>query len=456
MERRRVEIAYIGGGSRNWAPKLLADLALEGELEGELRLYDIDHEAARHNESLAAALFSHPAARGGFSARATASAAEALAGADFVVVSIEPGPIEARYADLVIPARHGVLQTVGDTTGPGGILRSLRSWEAMEGYARLVMDTCPEAWVINYTNPMSFCVAALHAAAPGIKAHGCCHEVFGTQERLAALLGADQGTAPPDRREIELDFAGVNHFTLATAASWKGRDLMPLARAEAEAMDPGLDRSEAALRRRAEERWFDSDGAVAYDFLLRLGTLGAAGDRHLAEFVPWYLGKEADILAMGVPPTPYEWRLRNWSGPRPGPGEYLARPLLPSGEEGVAQMKALAGLGPFRTNLNLPNRGQWSQVQSGTVVETRALVDRGRIEGLEASPLPRPALELQRRIIAEQALVLEAARTRDPALVLEALLLDPLVRLPPRRAEAMLREMLAHAAPWLPGWKLPG
>lgn len=454
MERRRIVIGYIGGGSRNWAMKLMADLALEEGLEGELRLYDIDAAAARHNESLGRAIFSRPEAAGRFEVRAVGEAVEALAGADFVVLSIEPGPMEARFGDLVVPARHGVLQTVGDTTGPGGLLRALRAVPVMKDYGRLVMETCPGAWVVNYTNPMTLCVAALHAGGPGIRAHGCCHEVFGTQRRIAAILAEAEGIETPPREEIELEFAGVNHFTLATGARWRGRELFPLVRAAAAAMDPDRDRTAVALGHRAREEWFDCDGAVAFDLLGRLGVLGAAGDRHLAEFLPWYLGDEADILAMGVPPTPYEWRLRTWGAPRPTAAQVASAPLRPSGEEGVAQMKALLGMGALRTNLNLPNRGQWSQAPLGAIVETNAILEGGRVDPLMSPNLPPAAAALGRRIIEEQAIVLEAALTRDPALALDALLLDPLPRMTPRRAEAMLREMLAADAPWLPGWKI--
>jgi galacturan 1,4-alpha-galacturonidase len=454
MEHRRLSIGYIGGGSRNWAMKLMTDLALEAGLEGELRLYDLDPSASKHNETLGRAIFSRPDAAGRFEVRAVGQAVEALRGADFVVMSIEPGPMEARVGDLVVPARHGILQTVGDTTGPGGLLRALRAVPVMMDYGRLIMETCPEAWVINYTNPMTLCTAALHAGGPGIRAHGCCHEVFSTLSRIADIVAAAEGVAKPSRHEIELEFAGVNHFTLATGAKWRGRDVMPLIAAQAAAMDPERDRSAAALERRSKELWFDCDGAVAYDFLRRFGVLGSAGDRHLAEFVPWYLAEESSILAKGVPPTPYEWRVKSWAVPRPTVAEISAKALEPSGEEGVAQMKALLGLGAITTNLNLPNRGQWPQAPRGAVVETNALLDLGRVEPLIAPDLPPAAAALESRVIAEQALVLEAARTRDKALALEALLLDPLVHLSPAKAEAMLDEMLKADAPWLPGWSV--
>jgi alpha-galactosidase len=454
MERRRIAIGYIGGGSRNWALKLMSDLALEPSLEGELRLYDIDAQGAKHNESLGKALFSKAEAAGRFEARAVETAIDALEGADFVVMSIEPGPMAAREADLLIPARYGIVQTVGDTVGPGGLVRALRAIPTMIEYGRLIMEHCPDAWVINYTNPMTLCVAALHDGGPGIKAYGCCHEVFGTQERIASIIAEKKGCAAPPRKSIELDIAGVNHFTFAAGARHGSEDLMPMLRAYADTLDPELDRTAKALERRASERWFDSDGAIAFDFLRRFGALGAAGDRHLAEFVPWYLVDEATILSKGVPPTPYAWRARVWSEPRPSADAVRSRPIDASGEEGVAQMKALLGMGPLKTNINIPNGGQWPQAPIGAVVECNALLEEGSVKALLAPDLPPAIASLERRIIDEQAIALEAAKARDPALALEALLLDPLVHMPAARAESMLREMLDAASPWLPGWKI--
>ena len=182
-----IKIAHIGGGSRYWARDLMKDLALAGLFEGEIRLYDIDQEAARRNEVIASHLFSRPDAKARFKACAVKTLGACLKAADFVVISIEPGPIEARYADLEIPLKYGIVQPVGDSTGPGGILRALRSIPVYAQFAASIMEHCPRAWVINYTNPMTICTRTLYAVAPKIRAFGCCHEVFGSQQRNAKL-----------------------------------------------------------------------------------------------------------------------------------------------------------------------------------------------------------------------------------------------------------------------------
>lgn len=294
-----IKIAYIGGGSREWAVKLMTDLALSDKLAGVLELYDLDSEAVHHNQELGKQIFAHPDALTKFQVKVSKSLRQALSGADFVVISIEPGPISLREADLDIPASYGILQTVGDTTGPGGILRALRSVPIYRQFATAIMEECPQAWVINYTNPMAICTAALHALAPGIKAFGCCHEVFGTQKMLAGLVRQWFEVEEPPREEIKLDICGINHFTFATESRWKEIDLMPLIRAMIEADGFFSDRSASAGKAKSEGRWFASEGLVAYDLLRRFGALGAAGDRHLAEFLPWILTSEEELHRWG-------------------------------------------------------------------------------------------------------------------------------------------------------------
>ena len=451
MKHETIKIAYIGGGSRAWAPHLMSDLALSPSLGGEIALYDIDREAAAANVAVGRSIFAHSAAQSHFAVEAVERLADALDGADFVILSIEPGPTTLRFADLEIPKRYGILQTVGDTTGPGGALRALRAIPIYETFAHHIIESCPKAWVVNYTNPMSLCTAALYAAEPQIKAFGCCHEVFGTQERLAKLVSMWFSTSTPDRGEIRLDIAGVNHFTFASSASWNGINLFPKLREMIARPDFFADHSERARTRKSAEKWFESDGLVAFDFFRRFGALGAAGDRHLAEFVPWYLPSEESLHRWGIVLTPYEWRVRRMASlSRRAPDASLT----PSGEEGVEQIQALLGLTPLVTNVNLPNRGQIPGLPQGAVVETYALFDRDRVQPVVAAALP-PALEGHVRRIAEiQGTLLAAARARDRELAFQALLSDPLVRIPTDRAAEMFDEMLRYANDLLPGWSV--
>jgi alpha-galactosidase len=456
MAKTSIKIAYIGGGSRYWARDLMADLALSPKLEGTIDLYDLEPAPAEKNVAISKHIFSRPAAVGRFKVRAVRRLPEALKGADFVVISTEPGPIAMRYADLVIPAQHGILQPVGDSTGPGGILRALRAIPEYLGFAEAIGEYCPKAWVINYTNPMTLCTAALHAGFPGIKAFGCCHEVFHTQTRLAQFVAKWFGVDLPARQEIRLDIAGVNHFTWATAATWQGRNLFPHLTREIAQPKFFADATAIAQDHLAHERWFTSPGLIAYDLYRRFGAIGAAGDRHLAEFVPWYLqGGEAGLNRWGVISTPYSWRKKRRSL-RDHPVEhYLTRPLKASGEEGVAQMEALLGLGNLDTNVNLPNQGQIAALPAGAVVETYAQFRRDSLVPVVAQSLPEPANALVRRIVDVQALTLAAVRERSVEAAFTALLTDPLVHLQTDAAWKMFVPMLRHCRNCLPGWKLP-
>ena len=446
-----IKIAYIGGGSRQWAHNLMRDLALSEYLGGSLHLYDLNFDAALYNEELGGQLFGLEQARAKFRVVAERELKGALTGADFVVMSIEPGPVTMRHADLEIPASYGVLQTVGDTTGPGGILRALRSVPIYESLAHAVMEYCPNAWVINYTNPMAVCTGSLFAAEPNIKAFGCCHEVFNTQKMLAELVEQHFEVPRPDRSEIQLDISGVNHFTWAISATWDGHDLLPILRERIAQKDFFRSRTAEALELKKTESWFKHSSLIAHDLFRRFGALGAAGDRHLAEFVPWYLTSEETLHRWGVVATPYAWRVKRDAAPRPTLAD-LNNTLQPSGEEGVRQMEALLGCGDYVTNINVRNIGQVRELEPGIIVETNAILSRDKIRPVCAGSLPTGAAEWVRRAAAEQALTLQAALQKDFGIARQAIMLDPLVRLDADQVDEMLLAMLAGTRELLPGW----
>jgi alpha-galactosidase len=452
---REIRIAYIGGGSRNWARNVMTDLALCEHLRGEIALYDIDYQAAEGNVARAAMIFGHPDARTTFEVTNHPSAAEALQGADFVFMSILPGPMEMFANDLDIPAEYGILQTVGDSTGPGGISRALRAVPTYLDYAHQIMAHCPQAWVINYTNPMTLCTSALYAAEPEIKAFGCCHEVFGTQHRLADLVQGYLEVPTPPRQEIKTEIGGVNHFTFTTAARWNGVDLFAVVEQHIDQEGFWEDRTAWALEQKAVGNWFHSPGLIAYDFYRHFGALGAAGDRHLAEFVPWYLTSEGNMHRYGVILTPSSYRLGTWEPEKPrSPRPQDDGHLHPTDEEGVAQMMALLGIALLDTNVNLPNQGQVPGLPLEAIVETNAQFRKGSLSPVVPAPLPQPLLELVRRVVHVQQLTLRAAIEKDVDIAFQALLSDPLCRIPVDRAWEMLRKLLRANREMLPEWRI--
>ena len=456
-KKHKIKIAYIGGGSQNWAINLFKDLALCPYLKGEILLYDIDYPLAQRNVEKAGIIFHHSQSKTKFQVRAVKKLEDALKNANYVVISIFPGPIEMMASDLDIPKKYGIFQSVGDTTGPGGIMRALRSVPIYVDFAHKIVKYCPDSWVINYTNPMTLCTSTLYAAEPDIKAFGCCHEVFGTQYKLAKLVNKYLNVPQPDRKEIHLDIAGVNHFTFATEAKWNGIDLFPIIKKHISQKKFFSNRTSAALKRKKNGEWFTSDGLIAYDFFTRFGVLGAAGDRHLAEFVPWYLKSEKEIHRWGVVLTPSSYRIKSYYSARSKKNllkTFKINELKHTSEEGVNQIMALLGIKNLDTNVNIPNKGQLADLPLGAVLETNAQFRKDSLKPVASKPLPTMLNSLVRHIIEVQKSTLKAAITRDKNLAFQAFLNDPLVNISTDKAWKMFNEMLEATKDMLPGWKI--
>ncbi|MFO7958701.1 MAG: alpha-galactosidase [Candidatus Brocadiia bacterium] len=449
-----VKVTFIGGGSRGWVPGMMRDMALCPEVKGHISLYDINYGASRENVKRGEGIFAHPDAVTDFTVSAHRKMGPALDGADFVIMAIQPGPITMMASDIDIPKEYGILQTVGDTAGPAGLVRSLRTVPIYTDYAHAVMEHCPDAWVMNCTNPMATCVAALYAAEPDIKAFGYCHEVFHTQRHLADLVQEHFGVESVPRQDIRVEVTGVNHFTLAMSAWWNGHDLWPLLEKRIEEEGFFDDRTEAALERVEEERWFEYDRLIAYDFLRRFRVLGAAGDRHLVAFVPWYLNSEEELHRWGVVTTPARYRLETAAGRREDKQLEPPEELEPSGGENLEQMLALLGLGDLDTSTNIPNEGQVPGLPKGAVIESNVRFRQDKLDPIVEPKLPPMALALQRRIVEIHQTTLRAALERDRDLAFRALLHDPLVHIGPDDAWRMFNEMLEATADLLPGWDL--
>ena len=215
-------IVIIGGGSHQWVPKLLVDIVNTPSLaEAELVLQDIDPEPlpamadfVRHVIGLKGI---------GITVSTTTDQRQALEGADYVVVCISTGAFESMRHDLEIPERHGIKQSVGDTVGPGGIMRALRNIPVLVGIARDMEEICPDAWMLNITNPMTTLCRAVTRETT-IKTVGLCHEITGAQFALSLLLDVDF-------RSFDFEIVGVNHLPIFTAVRRRRRRDGPSARA---------------------------------------------------------------------------------------------------------------------------------------------------------------------------------------------------------------------------------
>jgi len=452
-----INIAYIGGGSMGWAWGLMSDLALQEQLSGTVRLYDIDYPAAKRNEIIGSLLQKNEHTKSSWSYTAVETIEQALDGADFVIISIMPGTLDEMEADVHLPEKYGIYQSVGDTVGPGGIIRALRTIPMYVEIAEAIKKWSPNAWVISYTNPMTICVRTLYEVFPQIKAFGCCHEVFSTQELLKIALDDIEGIKADHRSDIKINVMGINHFTWIDKASYESLDLFPVFRKFAEKY------YETGYHHGNEGHWMNSYFAcghrVKFDLFKRYGLLAAAGDRHLAEFCPpWYLKNPETAISWHFTLTPVSWRKENQESRR-RKSEMLVSgqevmELKPTGEEGILQMKALVGLGDITTNVNLPNTGQISNLPVGAVVETNAVFSHNSVRPVQSGKLPCDVQSLVYRHVVNQETTLKGALSKDKELVFRAFANDPLVAISIQDAWKLFNEMLSCTKKYLPGWKI--
>lgn len=451
-----INIAYIGGGSREWAHKLMRDLALEEQISGNVRLYDIDRQAAEENRTIGNMFAKLDGVKSKWDYQTAKTIEEALDGADFVVLSILPGTFKEMASDVHLPEKYGIYQSVGDTAGPGGLVRGLRTIPIYVEFAEKIKEYAPKAWVINYTNPMALCVRTLYEVFPEIKAFGCCHEVFGAQELLAAMVMDLTKNSQVTRDDIKINVLGVNHFTWIDQATFRGMDLFPLYREfSAKYYDQGF----VPGNLNWEEDVFRCANRVKFDLFKRYGLIAAAGDRHLAEFLPpWYLKNPATVKSWKFHLTSVDFRVERRSKINQQRQNIITGleelELKPSGEEGVRQIKALLGLGDLVTNVNQPNRGQIKGLPLGAVVESNAWFSGNGIQPMMAGELPSDLQNLVIRHALNQETILKAALHKDPELAFHGFLNEPLVTIDLGQAWELFRQMLVNTKDYLPGWKL--
>ena len=406
-------------------------------------------QAAIANETIGNHLSKRPDAAGKWTYKAVATMQEALTDADFVIISIMPKTFDEMAIDVHMPERLGIYQSVGDTAGPGGINRALRTIPMFVTFAQNIKEYCPNAWVINYTNPMSLCVKTLYHVFPEIKAFGCCHEVFGTQDFLASVVQDRLGLTDISRKDIVVNVLGINHFTWFDYASYKGIDIMPLYREfVSQYYDTGYEET--------HDHWmnsnFSSAQRVKMDLFRHFGLIAAAGDRHLAEFMPGdiYLKNSDTVKTWKFSLTSVDWRKQDLKerlarSQRLVHGEEEIDLTKDTGEEGILLIKALCGLGNVISNVNIPNRGlQISNLPNSAIVETNALFERDTIRPVYAGSLPQNILDLTTPHIENHERILEAAVTHNFNLVVDAFEHDSLVhgRASREEIQALVQEMI--------------
>jgi alpha-galactosidase/6-phospho-beta-glucosidase family protein len=435
------KIAFVGGGSYQWGPKIILDVALNEELRGgNLVLHDINAEALDDMyEWGTRALDLAPA---DLKLEKTLRLEEALLGADFVVLSISTGALDATALDLEIPARYGVVQTVGDTVGPGGLFRGLRNIPVVVEIARAMEEYCPDAVLLNLTNPLTVLTRAV-SKATSIRAVGLCHELFSTLGMLSKMFDLPE-------EAINVRVAGVNHFIWITDVSVHGRDVTE----EAFRRISGGEAREISLSDAAGDTDpFTNTWGFRTELCRLYGNLPAAGDRHVCEFIPGYLRDEKERERLDLRVTTVDVRRERLAADR----ERVRRMIrgdeaIPTGRsrEEISDIMAAMWTGEDSVNIvNLPNAGQVRDLPLGAVVETYGALNGAGASGIVFGELPPPVAALVHPHVFNQEAIVQAGLTGDTDLAFRAFLNDPLVGSGPD-ARTMFEEMFEAQREYLP------
>src|SRR5829696_565634 len=366
---------------------------------------------------------------------------EALWGADFVVLSISTGSLDATALDLEIPARYGVVQTVGDTVGPGGLFRGLRNIPVVVEIARAMEEYCPDAVLLNLTNPLTVLTRAV-SKATSIRAVGLCHELFSTLGMLSKMFDLPE-------EAINVRVAGINHFIWVTDVLVHWRDVTE----EAFRRISGGEAREIALADAAG----DLDPFVnTWGFrteLCRLYGYLAAGDRHVCEFLPGYLRDEKERERLDLRVTTVDVRRERLVTDREKVRRMIrGEEAIPTGRsrEEISDIMAAMWSGEVSVNIvNLPNAGQVRDLPLGVVVETYGALNGTGASGIVFGELPPPIAALVHPHVFNQEAIVQAGLTGDTNLAFRAFLNDPLVGSGPD-ARKMFEEMFEAQREYLP------
>jgi alpha-galactosidase/6-phospho-beta-glucosidase family protein len=433
-------ICFVGGGSYQWTPKLLTDIALTKDLSGTIVLHDIAPEPMDVMQQLGRKIMQ--AAGADFAIETSGNLEEALKDAEFVIVTITTGGLEAMRKDLDIPLRYGIYQSVGDTVGPGGWSRALRNVPVMVGIAKAMEKSCPNAWMLNLTNPLTALTRAVYKTT-SVKAMGLCHELQGVRGGMIRMFGNEV-------EDYEMKVAGINHLIWLLDLKINGRDGFEMVREyEVAGKSVPLRSTSGGHRAPFQDRW-----RVKQSLLETYGYLPAAGDRHVAEFFPYFLNEETGAGEdYGVLLTKIEHRYDMLHASQAEVKATLASDepmtLAHSPEESADIIAAMVNGRPFRAIVNVPNTGQIDNLPRDVIVETLAEVGATGVNPIGVGALPAGVLGTLHPHVVNQELLVDAALTGDRQLALQALLGDPLVK-DYRAAPKLMDELLEAHAELLP------
>jgi alpha-galactosidase len=433
-------IVFIGAGSAVFTRNLVADLITFPELaDTEVVLMDVDAERLDRITQITEYVIKQENAR--LSVRSTLSRREALPGADYVVITIAVGGLEARAPDIAIPDRYGVGQCIGDTLGPGGIFRGLRHLAVFDSIAEDIMDLCPDALVLQYSNPMA--ILTWRTLLTPIRTVGLCHSVQGTSAQLAEYCGV-----PVD--EMDYWVAGINHQAWFLQLRHRGTDLLPTLKAKLASDD------------------LYGDEPVRIELFRRFGYFVTESSAHASEYYPYFRKTSEMIDAWGKlyqPPgsqygggstgggitkakqreVEYEEMMQKQSS---GQEQFVVRR---SGEYGAEIVAAVESGSCIRINGNVRNDGHITNLPEGCCVEVPCLVDGLGVHPCFVGDLPPQLAALNRASVGVQEMVVRGHMDKDREAIYQAMALDPLTAAVCTldQIHSMADEMFEANRPWI-------
>ena len=425
---------FIGAGSTSFTLRLISDILHEDDfiLSGELRLVDIN-PTALDDVYEAVSMMIKTAGRD-FKITKHTDFREAAPDIDFVFFTFVTGGYPSWRKDIEICTKHGVLQSVGDTIGPGGIIRSIRNIPVVVEVCRELEKVAPNAWAINYSNPEGALCLAIESYTK-IRTFGLCH---GTPDTVHMLAERVYKTDP---QNLKFSAAGINHLTWITKLTIDGADVYP--QLKEKMIECGLDKSEP----------------ISFDLFNIYGLYPAPGDRHVGEFFPYYMKDKV------LQEQDYTWKnidfnlMDQWRSGSLGRIESLKagkigyKEIGTSGETATHFIRALTTGKPTVEMCNVKNRGYIENVSDGIIVEIPSYVDEFGLHPQKIGNLPDGIAAKCECLGREYKLIVDGAVECDRNKILAAMMIDPLCA-NCDYPEKLLDELIAAYLPLLPdGWK---
>lgn len=400
------KIAFMGAGSTIFAKNVLGDVMMTPSLrDSEIALYDIDSKRLKESEMMLKNINKN-CNEGRAKIKSYLDRKEALRGANYIVNAIQVGGYKpCTVTDFEIPKKYGLRQTIGDTIGIGGIFRSLRTIPVLMDFARDIEEVCPDAWFLNYTNPMAALTGAM-LRGTNVKTVGLCHSVQVCAEYL--LKGLEM---PLDN--VKWKIAGINHMAWLLDIRRNGKDLYP------------------EIKEKAMKREGKHDDMVRYEIMKQFRYYVTESSEHNAEYMPYFIkNKYPELIERyNIPLDEYPRRcveqIKEWEERRDKLVNNDNLQHKRTREYASYIMEAMETDVPFKIGGNVLNKGVITNLPNNAVVEVPCLVDGSGVTPCYIGDLPEQLAALNRTNINTQLLTLEAAFTGKKEYIYQAALLDP-------------------------------